>query len=317
MRHHWLPRFYLAGFTDLDVPPPPYEPHLWVYYLEQRSWGKRSPRTLARRSGYYTLTDASGKPSHDLESLLSRLENQAATLIRTKITDGTPLTDEERRAFAFFVASMFARVPSLHETWGKFFADIGTDVLALCHQMYSENPEAFEAVKERYRQATGKDDLGNLRPEDLDPSLCQIKTRHPVTVAVAFSGIETFAQTVYQMGWTFVRAGDGNSFITSDTPVCMFNPKADRSYYGHGLAYTDVEVTLSITRQLAFLAGWHSQGVRFTSPAPERLVKQVNMRAMLPARQFLIAAKPTFSAAEYLRSSSEGVSTNPGRRSKE
>ncbi len=300
MWHHWLPRFYLAGFTDLNVPPPPYEPHLWVYYLEQRSWKKRSPRTLARRSGYYTITDANGKPSHDLETHLSRLEDQAATLIRTKIAAGRSLTDEERGAFAFFVASMFARVPSLHETWGKFLADVGTHVLALSHQMYSENPEAFEASKESYRQATGKDDLGDLRPEDLNPSFWRIETRHPATVAIAFSGIETFAQIVYQMGWTFVRAGVGNDFITSDTPVGVLNPKAGPSLYGHGLKYKDIEVTLSLTRELAFLASWHNEGVRWTPPAPERLVKQVNMRAMLPARQFLVAAKSTFSGSEYL-----------------
>jgi len=47
--HHFLPKFFLKGFTDPD-PPKGHTPFLWIYNFEERRWRKRSPANAAKKT---------------------------------------------------------------------------------------------------------------------------------------------------------------------------------------------------------------------------------------------------------------------------
>ena len=106
------------------------------------------------------------------------------------------------------------------------------------------------------------------------------------------------------MGWTFLRSQPPDYFITSDAPYFMVDPKIDpetwRTMGTSGLGSKRVEVTLPITRDVAFTAGWHGQGEQRLEPASRWLVSQINYRTGLAARRLLIAPKQTFPGSERL-----------------
>lgn len=55
MKQHYIPQFYLRGFTDPDTPEG-YEPCVWVYPLSKRTWRKRGPGNVAAEAEYYTIS---------------------------------------------------------------------------------------------------------------------------------------------------------------------------------------------------------------------------------------------------------------------
>ena len=51
-KHHYLPEFYLKGFSTAGW--------LWVYDRERNAYSKRRPETVAIRKGFYSIEDQDG-----------------------------------------------------------------------------------------------------------------------------------------------------------------------------------------------------------------------------------------------------------------
>jgi hypothetical protein len=300
VKHHYLPQFYLREFTDPDVPYG-HDPYIWVYSLAKRTWRRRGPHNVAAESDYYAFTDQTGKRSHEVEKMLSQVESMTAHVVREKVLNQQLLDEEDRATIATFVALTPARVPAQHEHIGNFMAEVAQDILRAMHQVHMQAPETLEAFKRDYRQETGKHDLDNLRPEHLDPTRYKIRTTRPAAIGISFSAVLDCARIIAEMGWTFLVSAPPDHFITSDYPFSILDPTNRNQAYGHGLAFKHVEVSLPLTRNLAFLAVWQSKGTQWL-PASERIVKQVNLRSMLSASRFLVAPKPDFPGADKLPS---------------
>jgi len=298
MKHHYLPQFYLQGFTDPDTPQGQ-EPYVWVHRAEDRTWERRAPVNVAAETDYYVFTDETGNESHEIEQAFSQVESIWAPLIREKIQRQRSFTAEERLEFAGFVALMYARVPGQIEHVGDFMAEVAEMVAATYLQAWKEDPRRLEAFKRQYREEMGEE-FGDVRPEDLSMEGIKITTKRPAALAMTLSTVTTAAQLIADMGWTFWLSSAPDFFITSDYPFCLHNPKIPPdSPYGPGLGQKHVEVTMPITREIAFMAGWPSQGTRWRQ-APRNIVEQMNYRAAMRASRFLIAPKPTFPGSDVI-----------------
>jgi hypothetical protein len=303
MKHHYLPQFYLQGFTDPDTPQG-HEPYVWVHRAEERTWERRAPVNVAAETNYYVFTDETGNESQEVEKAFGQIEGVVAPLIREKIQRQQSLTAEERLEFAGFVALMFARVPGQIEHAGNFMAEVLEKMTAMHLHVLREDPRRLEAFKQQYREEMGEE-LPDLRPEDLTMEGIRVTTKTPAALAMNLSAVTMNAQIIADMGWTFWLSSKPDYFVTSDFPFCLHDPTIPKdSIYGPGLGFKRVEVTMPITREIAFIAGWLSQGTRWRQ-APRKIVEQMNYRAAMRASRFLIAPKPTFPGVEHILGGSE------------
>ena len=298
MKHHYLPQFYLQGFTDPDSPPS-HRPYVWVHRAEDRTWKRRAPINVAKETDYYVFTDETGNESQEIETTFSKIESVVAPLIRGKIQQRQPLSAEERLEFAGFVAFMSARVPGQIEHVGDFMAEIARRVAELYFQAWKADPRRFEAFRQQHREETGKE-LPDVDPNKLDTEGIKIVTKRPAALAMTLSTVTLAAKIIADMGWTFWLSSPTDFFITSDYPFCLHNPQIPLdSIYGPGLGQKNVEVTIPVARDMAFMAGWLSTGIEWRQ-ASRKIVEQINYRSAMRASRFLIASKPDFPGADAI-----------------
>lgn len=289
-RHHYIPQFYLKGFTDPDTPEA-YKPYVWVYSLEKSAWQKRAPNNVARKSGYYTLVDESGEPTEELETELSHLEGNAARVIRS-VLERREMRVEDCAHLATFVASMRLRVPATAGRINSAISEVFATILANDFEYFSANPEAFAAFKD-------ESDLEDIALDDLNPEKNRIHLETSSVVALTLSPLKEVARIIARMKWVFAVAQPGDCFITSDSPFFMVDMKNNSQFYGDGLCNENIEVSLPLTQTVAFFATWGGDGYQYAA-APSSFVEQINIRSRVSAQRFLIAPKPAFPGSDKL-----------------
>lgn len=297
MKAHFIPQFYLKGFTDPDTPEG-HEPFVWVYDINAKTWERRAPVNVASKPDYYLLPKVHGQADDFLERFLSRTESLAANILRGRILTKAELTAEDRAGLSVFVSLMMLRVPSVHERIGGFMVEVARRTLEMDREQWIRDPESLRKFKERYKQETGKDDLDNLKAEDIDPSL-DIRAKPHVTVALAMAQVLEVAQVIGDMNWSFAHSGGNDYFVTSDHPFNMVNPKLRGGFYGPGLMQDDIEVTLPLTRHVALFAGW-KEGFPPVIEVERKFVSQVNRHSCGNSQEFLYSPKMTFPDSDAI-----------------
>src|SRR6267154_2574190 len=100
--HHYVPKFYLKGFTDKKV--------LWVYE-QGKTLRESKPKAEAHRENFYTYDD-NGYPDNRIEKSLSSAESVVAPIFRKIANPQFQMSDDERTSLFVFVAMTFVRVPA-------------------------------------------------------------------------------------------------------------------------------------------------------------------------------------------------------------
>jgi hypothetical protein len=112
---HYIPKFYLKGFTDKQGA-------LWVYE-KFKPLRKSKPKHEAHRPDYYTHAE-DGERDETAEDVLKKVESQVAPIILKLANPQYMLTPKTAGNLVLFVAFMFARVPSWREYLDKITAEI-------------------------------------------------------------------------------------------------------------------------------------------------------------------------------------------------
>jgi hypothetical protein len=285
--HHYIPQFYLQGFTDPDTPKGQ-EPYLWIHEPGQE-WRRRAPSNVAAESGYYDFTDADGCVHEDIEQILSRAEDTAARIIRGRVLRQKPPTRPQRAGLAVFIALLHVRVPVLIEHIQEVMAERVRTDMRLVHEVGSRDPQEWKAFKQEYRRRTGEPLPDDATPDLFDPRRYEISTGRPAAIIMALRSADIW-KDIAGMDWTFFESKAG-LFITSDFPVSVVSPRLLRP--DAGLMTTGAEVAFPFSRNIALVMSWQNPNtIRFLS-AHERIVEQVNRRTALRAR-LLMAPKRVF-----------------------
>ena len=117
-RHHYIPQFYLKGFTDAD-PSDPYD-KLYVYSKDRiESYGDvmyLAPKDIGYEKDGYTLRLSDGTTDSEIiENKFAEMDNIAALLLK-KILNGQRLNEEESNCFTWnFLTTMSMRTPVARE----------------------------------------------------------------------------------------------------------------------------------------------------------------------------------------------------------
>lgn len=277
MNCHLVPKFYIKRFADPDRALN--NSRLWHYSFDDGRWKQAGPRRVASVPDYYVLTDADGLRDESIErEFLKQIEDSAGAILRSKVDAGVPLDAQERIALSRFIALMSLRVPSFHRIVGDFASEVTTTAMVMASSLTA--PEEHEAFLELLK--THQFEVGREAPMQISLSL-----------------VDELAPYIHGMGWTFMVSERPHYFVTSDSPFCKVNPDTIPPMSGgDGLAAQNIEVSLPLSRTVAFFAGWLSHGTRWIVVPPET-VKEINRRSCLSATMIL-APKPKLEGFDQI-----------------
>ena len=261
MNCHLVPKFYLKRFVD------PANSRLWRYSFDRGSWKQTGPRRVASIPDYYVLTGADGLKDERIErEFLKHIEVPAGAILRNKVDAEVSLDPAERIALARFITLMSLRVQSFHRTVGDFASEVSMTALVMASSL--TDPNEHEAFLE---------DLKTHR----------LEVGHEAPMQISLSLVDNLAPYIHEMGWTFMVSEPPHYFVTSDSPFCQVNPDIVPPISGgHGLSAQNIEVSLPLSRTIAFFAGWHTHGARWIR-VPPPTVEEINRRSCADATTIL------------------------------
>jgi hypothetical protein len=258
MGHHYLPQFYLRGFTNGNT--------IWVHdRLERRSFPSQ-PKSIANENKLYT---------DDIEQHLANdVEQPAKSAIET-LRSHQPFDSNQRDALAHYVVALWKRVPD------------GRD------RVYAEVPEVAESIRrelhvELDESAMAAPELASLveyRKTQVSEIIEKFKKEPPHEVwhhnLVRDSSPNVVAALI-SMNWRVLVATEAD-FLTSDNPVFFFQ------HEGIGRSTSELSVPLSSSVLLwAHLQPTH--GPLF-SEARREAVRVLNRRVVSNATRYVFSQR--------------------------
>jgi hypothetical protein len=279
-RHHYVPRFYLEGFSD-----PNNFPSIWIYEKGNPEIRRQRAENIAFERDYYSFHLPSGEiDSETIENALAELESRAAPLLK-KIETKVDLNEEEKRLFSNFLAYSMTRVPNyrrnMEDMSGKLIKNVMLRVTA--DQIgFERKLKKYEKVRgEKYRTFVEKYmdtaiNEGFLKKEFSEFSLGMIDLARE------------FAAVFNAMNWSFLEASDEQGYLTSDNPVYYFDPTYRQGFDGVGLLNDNTEAYFPVSKNIMLMANW--KNIKGYHRLQNFDIRAINRRTVIFAQKFVFAS---------------------------
>lgn len=285
--HHYVPEFYLAGFTLSGSR----EDMLWVFDQEQDKHWQARPKKIAHERDFYRV-DIDGVEPDAVEKALAQFEGQVADVFR-KIGQSRELPEGDDFDFLInFVALQATRVP-YHRQW---YEEQAAHLSKWRVQMALSHPPFFEKLAADMRRE-GNELPDSITREELlefleDESRYTIEIPQESSIQHMVDMAEGLLPVLAQRSWSLAVAQDErHDFICSDRPVMLAPTEPDPPpFLGFGMPKT--EVILPLNRQMALVG--HYGGESQTFDADQGVVGLFNHRTLHFAERFLYSARESF-----------------------
>lgn len=209
-RHHFLPEFYLNGFTRDGL--------LWVFDRERNEYRRQAPKNTAVIGHFYAFQNVNGETDYSLETFFSQIEGKAKPVIE-KLEAGEVLDAQERLDLAMFLAILFNRVPKFEREIEEISDAVGKTIM-------KEMFPSVEAIEEHFRRE-GKEDR-SYSAQDFYDFIHQEKYtfqgNRNITIRTMFEQTPEIWKTLAMMDWIVAHADDRSSFISTDSPFGYIVP---------------------------------------------------------------------------------------------
>jgi hypothetical protein len=216
-RHHYVPRCWLAGFTETGEK----DGKLWLTDLQRRKQWGAVPGTAGFIRDFYRLEDKGASDPVVAEKALSQIEGEVAPILRVVDREMRAPGVEELETLLYFIAVQWARVPAFrpfilgvmdkfsHEQIGKELESPQSWRRALVKA--GMDPDAPGADYERMKQFHAEKAYTMTAPTDW-------------YVEKAFTTVDDILPGLKKRYWSTLISPSG-SFIGSDSPVILEGPK--------------------------------------------------------------------------------------------
>lgn len=278
-RHHYLPQFYLEGFTDT-------EGLLWVYDREQKKLRKQPPKDTAVQGYYYAFTDKHGNKRNDIEEFFSRVESETKPLLE-KIDQGDLPSTEEKLTLAVFVGFQKTRVPDFE----KSVDEAGEKMIKRMNEFMFQSEETASQTVRGFEAKTGS--RLKCEPKDLVEFVqsgeyaIEFPREHSIKLMMDL-GMDMVGPLV-QMNWTFIQAPGRSSFISSDNPFVLVPPSEwdPKGFYGVGIATPGAAKVIPLSAKTCLLIGDYGDSLRI-SQGNQGLIRNLNLNIAINSDRFII-----------------------------
>ncbi len=246
--HHYVPEFYLAGFTRSGSR----DDFLFVHDRQEEKGWRQRPRELACERDYYRV-EVEGIAPDAVEKALGEFEAQAADAVR-RIREARELVAGEGfDTLLNFVAIQATRVPQFRE----MFEQNKVHFTKFHLRMVLGHPEAFEQFAEERRREGRELPPGMTRERLLefleDECRYTIEIPREASIKNMVEMAEHLLPVLAARRWMLMVSDDEEAdFICSDRPVILIPTRADGPRF-LGFGQTHTEVLMPLDRRMALV----------------------------------------------------------------
>jgi len=268
MGHHYIPRFYLRGFTTENV--------IWVHdRLTDRSFFSQ-PKTIANENDLYTP---------ELEQHLANSIEAPANVAIDKIRAKDVLNESERVAIARYVVTLWKRVPESRARVVARMPELAASVRDELHAQLSsaaeDSPHLADVAKVR---KTEVDQVLKRFEKEVPPEIWQESLhRHPS---------ENVVESLLSMNWRFLYS-ENHQFLTCDNPVFFFEHE--------GIGKPTSEVTVPFSSSIVLWANRRIPPTETHLLALPSAVREINRRTAANATRFVYSARQEHWILPFVR----------------
>lgn len=281
-RQHFLPRFYLEGFTRGGL--------LAVYDRTSNETRVQQPKDTGVIGHFYTFEDEEGRKRFELEHALSLSETQASAVIR-KLAAADLIDDAEKSELALFIALGACRTPD--------FVDSLKSAKSEMIRQWSQRE--FSSVKRVSKNLARMYGLPNPTEETEREAqeLVEFSQRGEYDIVVdgqwavgmAMQLALTIAPLLADRHWDILHVENTKkSFLTADSPVLLTTMTSRPEgflYRGVGFANADAVVVFPLTASTSLVM--YGQGKRCRHKKIDtNHVRALNLRLAHQCQRFLI-----------------------------
>jgi hypothetical protein len=213
--HHWVPKFYLRGFTKSGSK----DAKLWAF---DKSSG-RSFLTLHRNVGGerdFNRVDVEGHPPDALENALSPFENEAYRAIQRVVSDGSLRDPDARNYLMNLIALLAVRNPRMRKVSDDIYRHTAQAIAALS----VENKDRYErTVRQAIKDGVIESAVPFAQMRDfVERQQYSIEVANEAKIRMETKAHEALLPSLARRGWALVMPrGSEDEFATSDHPVIL------------------------------------------------------------------------------------------------
>jgi len=296
MNQHYLPKFYLKGFTCKNSN----SPYFFQFLLKNKEWKKSYPKGTATEVDFYSFVDKNGVNNMEAENCLSKLEKNASQTLRSSIFQKKIPSEEQLIILSFFMAIMWTRTPHFRLLYNKTIDNLIKEFLLQDANLPKED---FDKLKADAIAKFGDEYQGITQDQLRSTGDYYCEPIKPLQIAVIFHACNEIAYIIANMKWQILVAQHPFFFITSDQPLCTYDPVekfpiGDHSnLFGYGIGSDSVEITFPFSSEFALHAIKGNPEIIF-SKANSREIEQINARTFAFAQNFVISSDKKFPVSK-------------------
>lgn len=281
-RQHFLPKFYIEGFTKNGM--------VAVFDRELNEIRVQQPVNTCVIGHFYTIEDEAGCKRFELEQLLSEYETKSSKVIKNLATMEAINTDE-RTDLAIFVAFAACRTPDIVDSLKAFNSNFIRD---MAKQIFADVNE----VKKRMRgklDATLSEEEMEAEAHDIveyaQSGQYEVKTSHTWAIGMAMKMAFKIAPILAGRDWViFHRNEEKQSFVTTDAPVLLTTmaPRGN-SFWERGIGFgnTDALVLFPLTESCVLAIYGRDGDLKHCTAGAEQ-IRHINLALADRCQRFVI-----------------------------
>jgi len=250
-RHHYLPEFYLAAFSDTGTK----DGSLTVFdNLERRTWPTK-PEKAAHQRDFYRVDLPDMEPD-SLEKDFAKFESEAADVLRQiHLKKQIPDDNDGFDILLNFVSFTMVRVPAFREARRQNMEQIYDMQMRMALQ-------SRETWKETVRLANTKTDGPDISSEGTYEQMSKFVDEKRYTIDTDQNGhLKTLLEwhdrilpLLAQRAWSLVVADPSvGYFVTSDHPVLLNWIGKAHEFLSPGLGLLNTEVWMPLTKEVCLV----------------------------------------------------------------
>ena len=285
-RHHFIPQFYLAGFTKSNTR----DGDLFVFDQQQlKSW-KSSPKQTALIRDFHAIEAGPDGDSMVVEKALSKLEGEWSIALRRVIEQQVLPDDESFADLMVFIAFMAVRVKRIRDILSDFIDRVSKKEIQATLAT-EEGCSRFRRVIESQGRKLSDEEFEQLvsfgRSGQFDVDYEQTWHVQQIVQMAA-----TLAPLLSLRKWSlWIAEPDAPDLICSDSPVVPKWAFSDRGPHSPAFGTTNTIVSVPLNRRMALVSMLEMQ-------LPEKrldrtAVASINSATGMYANQ-LYASEPDF-----------------------
>lgn len=274
MGHHYLPQYYLKGFTESE------DNMLWAFEKGNGNNFNTQVKKIANIKKFY---------SEEIEQKLADDIEGPGNIVLDKIRNREPIDDNDKSVFSEYIAVMWKRVPRAKEDLKNMAPRLADGI----SKKLNEDLDRF------IRENPGKSAIIENRKKEIKEILGQYATNPPEDIwlgNILPDRTPRIVEAIKSMTWTFWVYDKEPAFLTCDNPVFYFTSL--------GVGRAESEISFPISSHIVLWATWRDDLPWNFIDASTQIVKEINRRTADNASRFVFHCRKETWIEPFLKKNS-------------